>query len=166
MNIISKSDLDTMRQQCHKRIEQSRTVGGLDAHFRAVERMEEMGRAYMRVLRLNGGRRNATKGEQKGKGVSMSKEQVGIIGVDAGMVMVGDPCYFWPDGEGRSAHTDAIPTWAELCHKTGPCNTQLNYAKGHAGLGVVVSTTHGDGTYPVYIVTTAKGKRRLVVELD
>jgi hypothetical protein len=27
---------------------------------------------------------------------------------------------------------------------------QLNFAKGHAGAGVVASTAYGDGTYPVY----------------
>lgn len=27
---------------------------------------------------------------------------------------------------------------------------QMNYARGHSGLGVVAPTSYGDGTYPVY----------------
>ena len=97
-----------------------------------------------------------------------SREYVGKCGVDAGCLMIGDPCYFFgPDCEAAKVH----PTWESVLNqfdygKGIPPPVQLNYAKGHAGLGVIVRTTHGDGTFPVYIETDINGKRRIVVELE
>ena len=94
------------------------------------------------------------------------KKQIGVCGVDAGLLMVGDPCYFL-DGN-PSAAKKVFPTWDSFCDLDIPDETgcQLNFAKGHAGLGVVVHCTHGDGCYPVYLETTKAGCRRLIVHLD
>lgn len=85
-------------------------------------------------------------------------ELVGHIGVDAGCVMVGDPCY--TQGEDASSH---VASWDEFLEKTwpnvfGPDSQGSNapmadatYALGEKHLGVVVSSGFGDGTYPVYI---------------
>lgn len=108
-----------------------------------------------------------------------SIRRIGEVGVDAGLLMVGDPCYFWPhETDGKTTATESIPTWTDVCEALNGGITedkslalsrkngyQLNYKKGHAGLGVVVQTTHGDGCYSVYL-EVENGKRRLVVELD
>jgi Protein of unknown function (DUF4241) len=74
---------------------------------------------------------------------------IGEIGVDAGLCWIGDPCYI--------LHTDKAPQaigkdWSEFCD-TLDSNTefrQYDCDHGHPGLGVVVSTGYGDGTYPVF----------------
>lgn len=73
-----------------------------------------------------------------------SWERVGEIGVDAGIVMVGDPCYV-------NATDHPIKNWPKFCDSLVGDTTQLNYRHGSAGLGVVVSSGYGDGVYPVYI---------------
>jgi len=92
------------------------------------------------------------------------KIRIGEVGVDAGMVMVGDPCYF----VGKDATVNKrCKTWQQACKevfcKEVFCkDTPMNVY----GLGVAVGTTHGDGCYPVYLQTTKAGRRRLVVNLD
>jgi len=95
------------------------------------------------------------------------KTQIGIVGVDAGLIMVGDPCYFLDAIGNTSVAQQAYPTWSDFCDDLPKDNSpkQLNFERGHEGLGIVVGTTHGDGTYPVYLETTKAGKRRLIVEL-
>lgn len=99
------------------------------------------------------------------------KKQIGVCGVDAGLIMVGDPCYFWPYRGGHvQASVESIPTWEDVCTKLdgGPGKEdghQLNFKAGHAGLGVITETTGGDGVYPVYL-EESKGRRRVIVELD
>jgi len=86
-------------------------------------------------------------------------EQVGEIGVDAGLCWIGDPCYcVTPDCTEHPAKT-----WTEFCNKLheleGKGNTaQWNYKKGHVGLGVSVSTGYGDGCYPVFVKRNAEGR--------
>lgn len=93
--------------------------------------------------------------------------KIGEIGVDAGSVMVGDPCYFF--GKDCEA-TRAYPSWKDVCalfdYDKGCPPVQLKYAIGHDGLGVIVRTTDGDGVFPVFLETKADGRRRLVVDLD
>lgn len=97
-------------------------------------------------------------------------ERVGVVGVDAGLVLVGDPCYFsTPDATEHLAET-----WDKFCdlifkdskfNKDG--HKQLNYKSGHPGVGVVVSSGYGDGTYPVFIKKNAEGRVvRLMVKFD
>ena len=78
----------------------------------------------------------------------MDFEKVGVIGVDAGLCWVGDPCYcVTPDAEEHPAND-----WSEFCDKLQGDVQQWNYKRGHAGLGVSVSTGYGDGVYSVYVV--------------
>ena len=76
-------------------------------------------------------------------------ETIGEIGVDAGLCWLGDPCYILhkknpPKSIGKS--------WSGCSNEiTEKDHHQFNYDLGHAGLGVVVSTGYGDGTYPVQI---------------
>lgn len=89
--------------------------------------------------------------------------EVGEIGVDAGFVMVGDPCYVTMDGDEGKNHP--VQNWPRFCKNLREDVTQLNYRHGHAGLGVVVSSGYGDGMYPVYIQKNKEGRvAKLVVE--
>jgi len=76
-------------------------------------------------------------------------KKIGVIGVDAGICWIGDPCYI--------LHQEEIPkdigkNWTEFCNRTDtPDNHwQFNYDAGHPGLGVCVSTGWGDGEYKVF----------------
>ncbi len=89
-------------------------------------------------------------------------EQVGVIGVDAGLCWLGDPCYIM----GEDASEKPAKTWSEFCDKLWEKEenpdvhgaVQWNYKMGHAGLGVTVSTGWGDGLYPVYIRRNKEGR--------
>ena len=88
----------------------------------------------------------------------MKWEQVGEIGVDAGLCWIGDPCYcVTPDADSHPA-----PTWGEFCDKLGALEkngaAQWDFPLGHAGLGVSVSTGYGDGCYPVYVRRAKDGR--------
>lgn len=82
-------------------------------------------------------------------------EEVGVVGVDAGLMWLGDPCYIM----GKDANEHPVETWAEFCEKIENLTDaqQFNYKMGHAGLGVCISGFGGDGTYPVLIKKNADG---------
>ena len=100
------------------------------------------------------------------------KKLIGQCGVDAGLLMIGDPCYFWGHTEGeKTTGQKSLPIWTDVCSLLGSgpgkdSGQQLLFEKGHTGLGVIVETTHGDGLYPVYIETDEGGNRRIIVELE
>jgi len=85
-------------------------------------------------------------------------EKVGTIGVDAGCVMVGDPCYT----QGADADHGSA-SWSEFLEKTwpnvfGPDGARLGEpmadvapVRGESGIGLVISSGYGDGEYPVFV---------------
>ena len=77
------------------------------------------------------------------------KKKIGVIGVDAGLCWLGDPCYIISEDA-----TKKWPKWLDFCDSIDqtkyPTAQQYNYPMGHPGLGVLVSTGWGDGVYPVY----------------
>jgi len=78
-----------------------------------------------------------------------SWEYAGRIGVDTGMIIVGDPRYFaTPDADEHPAKD-----WKAFLarRKQHRGIAQLHYRRGHAGLGVVVAGFGGDGVFPVYV---------------
>ena len=86
------------------------------------------------------------------------KKKIGVIGVDAGICWIGDPCYIHQDGKEKMPK-EWGKNWSEFCYilmnkesaDRGPNNlAQFNYDIGHPGLGVCVSTGYGDGCYNVY----------------
>lgn len=85
-------------------------------------------------------------------------EKVGVIGVDAGLCWIGDPCYII----GKDASEQPVETWEEFCNKlfaNKDTNTmQWPYKLGHPGLGVTVSTGYGDGEYDVFVRRTSGGR--------
>jgi hypothetical protein len=88
------------------------------------------------------------------------RKYIGEIGVDAGLCWIGDPCYILhkeqpPKAIGKS--------WDDFCDilqddDQYPTCKQFNYDLGHVGLGMVVSTGYGDGTYPVYAEFNDEGR--------
>ena len=84
-------------------------------------------------------------------------KKVGIIGVDAGLCWIGDPCYcVTPD-----ANEHPAKTWKGFCRelfKTKGETKQWNYKKGHPGLGVTIHTGYGDGVYEVYVKKNEDGR--------
>lgn len=77
--------------------------------------------------------------------------KVGVVGVDAGMCWIGDPCYVLFK---KNPPPEIGKDWHEFCDKTSGPATQFNYELGHAGFGVSVSTGYGDGCYDVYVRMT------------
>ncbi|MGH7172938.1 MAG: DUF4241 domain-containing protein [Gemmataceae bacterium] len=88
------------------------------------------------------------------------RKYIGEIGVDAGLCWIGDPCYI--------LHKEQPPKaigkdWDEFCDlllddDQYPTAKQFHYDLGHPGLGVVVSTGYGDGTYPVFAEFNEEGR--------
>ena len=84
---------------------------------------------------------------------------VGHFGVDAGLCWIGDPCYILHKQPGELPESVG-KDWGEFCDKldhSGPTLQSFNYALGHEGLGVCVSTGYGDGSYPVYAFISDEG---------
>jgi len=92
------------------------------------------------------------------------RTKIGECGVDTGMLMVGDPCYFV--GKDATIH-ERCKNWNQACNEVF-CKEGLtrNTPLDVYGLGVAISTTYGDGRYPVYLETTRSGRRRMIVYLD
>jgi hypothetical protein len=87
---------------------------------------------------------------------------IGSVWVDAGCIFVGDPCY--------SITSDAdhhVETWSEFCDRlfdkghevangvVAPLNGHSGQAE--AGLGLVIDSGFGDGSYPVYVKYSDEG---------
>ncbi len=85
-------------------------------------------------------------------------EKVGVIGVDAGLCWIGDPCYII----GKDVNKQPAKTWEEFCDKLFANESsqvmQWNYELGHVGLGVSVQTGYGDGVYDVFVKRTKEGR--------
>lgn len=68
--------------------------------------------------------------------------KIGEVCVDTGLIMVGDPGYL------------SWGAWQEFVAK---CDGDVSEPQGD-GQGIVVPTTYGDGTYPVYGVYDMPGR--------
>jgi hypothetical protein len=95
--------------------------------------------------------------------------KVGQVGVDAGMVMVGDPCYLdkFTDHEYDEVKVDAQKTSGKYDYSySGACAATLSdNSAGQLGRGdaVAVSSGYGDGVYPVYATYNHEGR---IVKLE
>ena len=98
-------------------------------------------------------------------------EKIGSVGVDAGLLWLGDPCYI------LHVKADEIPkelgkTWNEFCDNLygdsiNQTKHQFNYDLGHPGLGVCVPTGYGDGEYSVYVQKNKEGRvMKVLVDFD
>ncbi len=91
------------------------------------------------------------------------KKKIGVIGVDAGLCWLGDPCYILGDADHK------WDTWMDFVNtiKDGyPTTQQYNFNLGHAGLGVLVSTGWGDGVYPVFAEIEDGRVKSVTVDFD
>jgi len=82
-------------------------------------------------------------------------ELLGHVGVDSGVVMIGDPCY--GEGEKPGALMESIIAAAETA-------TEVCTPQGDLG-GIAVPTPFGDGVFPVFAQRDSDGRIvRLTVE--
>lgn len=89
----------------------------------------------------------------------MTWKKVGDIGVDAGVVWIGDPCYLRDDSP-----NNPLKHWDQFCRWLDEDNPR--HVKAHGMLGVASSTGYGDGMYPVYArMTTDTWGHNRVAEL-
>ena len=97
----------------------------------------------------------------------MKRELVGHIGVDAGLIYIGDPCYeVGSDTEGKFQGT-----WADFCNLLNDKEKgekdgvfKIPYPLGHEGQAIVVSSGYGDGNYPVYVERKDGRIARVIVD--
>jgi hypothetical protein len=100
--------------------------------------------------------------------------RVGSVGVDAGMVMVGDPCYLDKWGKDSANGTEYIDN--EVAEQqesgeykytySGACAATLGeHGAGELGNAdaVAVSSGYGDGVYPVFATYNHDGR---IVKLE
>lgn len=90
--------------------------------------------------------------------------QIGTVFVDAGIVMVGDPCYTLPDDGSHRDQTTKV--WSKFCEELS-AQEYDGYHKPFftPEVGIVVQSGYGDGEYPVFVEYSDEGRvKRLVVE--
>lgn len=91
-------------------------------------------------------------------------EYVGSAGVDAGLLTISDPCYF------VSAFNGGDESWRDFCAKLDIDYMEHGQYYGEPlgkGNGVTFRTTHGDGSYPVYMLFDKWRRARIaVVDMD
>jgi len=95
----------------------------------------------------------------------LTPKVIGTIGVDAGIVWIGDPCYILHKEE--KTPSTIGKNWSEFCDLLGDdYHTSFNYEMGHEGLGVCTSTKYGDGSYNVIGFFDGDSKRPSCVIVD
>jgi hypothetical protein len=92
---------------------------------------------------------------------------IGYIGVDAGLCLIGDPCYFiGPDSQvGKKLHGGKLDDWETFLGnyiKHDNANAWKVEDRGEASLGMVVTTGYGDGIYPVKARFNSEGRVKAV----
>jgi len=82
-------------------------------------------------------------------------EHVGVCGVDAGLIWIGDPCYI---ASKDASHV--FEDWPRFCDliENDKSTQQFCYNNGFAGLGVLIKNFGGDGVYPVFIRKNKHGE--------
>ena len=86
---------------------------------------------------------------------------IGYCGVDSGQILLIDPCYVWDD----QFNADGEPTGGDY---DTACRITLGKDRaGEVAGGVVTSTLHGDGSYPVIAECDASGRiLRITIDFD
>jgi hypothetical protein len=95
--------------------------------------------------------------------------KIGCFGVDAGLVLICDPCYIYSNDKEGGLSEDFPKTWEEFLEKfvEDRDSNALSFKAGHLGLGVLSSTGYGDGYYPVYAEYDEDGViERLVIDFN
>lgn len=88
-------------------------------------------------------------------------ELIGEVGVDSGALMICDPRYVDEQWNNDSEVSNfSLEGCLDVVRQDAAAG-QLNYALGHAGVGVAFSSGYGDGTYNVY----AKRDAEYIIEV-
>jgi hypothetical protein len=82
--------------------------------------------------------------------INLQKVHIGVIGVDTGRVILGDPGYLLPGGELSIVLGNEHLQGAKQLE-------QLEFKPGVPGLAVVVESGYGDGLYPVTALVDQDG---------
>jgi hypothetical protein len=88
-------------------------------------------------------------------------ETIGVCGVDAGTLMIGDPCYFF-DKDCEAQRKDGWSAVLREAYAAGDFAkpfgaAPIAYVKGHEGLAVLVNVD-GDGTYSIQARRNSRGQ--------
>lgn len=83
-------------------------------------------------------------------------EKIGTIFVDAGIVMIGDPCYTLPDS--ASHRDDTTKDWDKFCDKLHDNPNGVSFPFSTKETGIVVESGYGDGEYPVFVERDRHGR--------
>jgi len=78
-------------------------------------------------------------------------KQIGRIPIDSGLVMIGDPCYTLPDDGVVRKKTRETRDWMTLVAKMNGKSTITIHDLGDDSSCLIITSTGGDGTYPVYV---------------
>jgi hypothetical protein len=83
--------------------------------------------------------------------------KAGITGVDAGMILITDPCYVVrnPGDHQYEPYRSWEALWA---HMPGDGASHQITNEFSAEVGVIVTNFGGDGVYPVYVETDFQGQ--------
>lgn len=92
------------------------------------------------------------------------RQQIGTVGIDAGLLMLGDPCYVIDKELGKKPWGQFLddmyatsPEGGNAYHWTVRA-PMPNPAYGDFPSGVVVTTGYGDGEYPVFAEFAEDGR--------
>jgi hypothetical protein len=89
-------------------------------------------------------------------------EKVGVVGVDSGLLWVGDPCYLYEEDE-RAAMGQTYEDFLTILRDREVDGVaQFNYTQRRPGFGVALYTANGDGLYPLEVRRDVAGR---VVEM-
>jgi hypothetical protein len=90
----------------------------------------------------------------------MNKVYLGETGVDSGQIIISDPCYV------NMADVNKTIKYSDMCVSEKRPSKQLINKFG-ATVGVTVSTTVGDGAFPVYGRFNSKGQlKQIVIDIE
>jgi hypothetical protein len=100
-------------------------------------------------------------------------KQIGMLPVDAGCILLSDPCYVLPDSRGieDGKHIE-IPydysTMLEEMEKEGWPKEFRVKPKGYSQpLGMIVESGYGDGEYPVFAQYNREGRlAKIMIDFD
>ena len=107
----------------------------------------------------------SNKPTKKASNKPIKKVNIGIVGVDTGLLIIADPANLLFNEISKNFGKN----WEEFCdiiHGDPKRDSmQFNFDHGHAGLAVVAPTAIGDGIYPVFYEEEDGVVKRLVIEL-
>jgi hypothetical protein len=91
----------------------------------------------------------------------MRNIEIGVVDVDAGLIMIGDPCYVLPDNAPRRP---LVQDWTRFCEMVS--DQQVAQPVGDR-CGLVIRPPDGDGEYPVTAEVSRSGRLlRVTIDFD